>query len=366
MSPRPLRHLLLATALLAPLGAAAQDAAVGQLSLHGYLTQAWAVSKGARHYGMTDEPTTDYRYAALQLRYDREQHGILLQFNHRRLGDSPINDYTSDVTLNWAFYERRFAETGSLRLGRIPVPRGIYNEQRSIGVLHPLYRAPVLFYDEGAYYSETVDGVVGRYGFFAERPWQLEVSLYAGGWSQLIYDQTVEPYALTNTRFERAFGTQLWLQTPIDGLRLGASAQQYTEDGDADVPDNTTREFQASVDFTRSRGFVRSEYQELHYPWDRYHSGYLQAGLRPTGGRLMLVGEYGRAVDRDQTYTDRWPADIEWHRSVGAGVNWTFTPTLVGKLEHHWDRGVQVEEHVPDATRAPRFRYIIASVSASF
>jgi hypothetical protein len=37
----------------------------------------------------------------------------------------------------------------------------------------------------------------------------------------------------------------------------------------------------------------------------------------------------------------------------------------VAKLEHHWDKGIQVEQPA-DPMAAPRFRYAIASISASF
>src|SRR6476660_7717790 len=65
----------------------------GQLAIHGYLTQGAAVSHGAQFYGMTDQVSTDFRYAALQFRYDRKKDGFLLQVNNRRLGSSPITNF---------------------------------------------------------------------------------------------------------------------------------------------------------------------------------------------------------------------------------------------------------------------------------
>lgn len=364
------RHLLAAVGLAATpfLPARAQDAASG-VSVHGYLTQGWAVSKGAKHYGMDAEPSTDFRYAALQVRYDRDANGFLLQFNHRRLGKSPITDFESDVTLNWAFYERRFGQEGSLRVGRVPVPRGIYNEQRSIGVLLPFYRAPVIFYDEGAYFSETIDGVVASQTFFVDRPWSLEVNAYAGGWSLLGYDQYSEEFDVDRARADNAVGAQLWLGTPVQGLRFGVAAQRYdwlnvSGDPTADASGGV-REFQGSLDLTRARGFLRAETELQDLPDDDYYASYVQAGVRLLP-KLLLVGQYEWATERNQTWASDWPSNFEWHRSLGVGANWSFTPSLVAKLEYHRDRGIQVEQRVPHPDVAPRFRYVIASLSASF
>ena len=144
-----------------------------RVSLHGYLTQGWGRSSGTAFYGMTDDASTDFRYAALQLRYAATPNDqFVVQANHRRLGRSPITDFESDVNLNWAFYQRGFSNGTAVKIGRMPIPRGIYNELRSVGVVLPTYRPPVVFYDEGAYYSETIDGVIASHTFAASSPWR--------------------------------------------------------------------------------------------------------------------------------------------------------------------------------------------------
>jgi hypothetical protein len=46
-------------------------------------------------------------------------------------------------------------------------------------------------------------------------------------------------------------------------------------------------------------------------------------------------------------------------------VNYKFSPTLVLKAEHHWNKGIQVEQ-TADPANPPRFNYTIVSLSASF
>lgn len=367
-----LTHLA-AAALLAGAAlsrAAAQQADTGTLAIHGYLTQAYAISSGVQHYGITGQGSTDFRYAALQVRYDKGQDGFLIQFNERRLGRSPSTQFESDVRLNWGFYEHRFTDGTQLRVGRVPVPRGIYNEQRSIGVVLPFYRAPVIFYDEGAYFSETLDGVVASHTFAADRSWNLETHAYAGGWSLLQYDQETGPdYYIGRVRAENGFGGQLWLDTPIDGVRLGAAAQHYvfhtideTSNAFADV--QQVYDLQASFDATRDRWFVRAEGLEQHYETDHFYSSYLQGGFRLTP-KLMVVSQGEYAVERKYSIPP-WPETFTWHKSLAIGANYYFAPNLVLKAETHWDRGVQVEQWVADPGQPPFFRYLIASVSASF
>lgn len=346
--------------------AEAQDAP--KFSVHGYLTQAWGKSTGTQFYGLTDEASTDFRYAALQLRYFATPNDqFVVQANHRRLGQSKITDFESDVNLNWAFYQHAFSQGTSVKIGRMPIPRGIYNELRSVGVVLPTYRPPVVFYDEGAYYSETIDGVIASHTFFESAPWSLEVNGYLGGWRSLAYDTWSEEYAVYRVRARNAIGAQLWLNTPAEGVRLGFAAQRHDDRWEIEeFYENELKEFHVSLDATRERWFFRAEGQLQNYvDSDKLYVGYVQANYKLTP-RLGITGEVQRSRDTDVIYGEGvLPSSFEWHRSDGVGLSYAFTPSLVLKVEQHWDRGIQIEEASHPST-APKFRYVIASLSASF
>jgi hypothetical protein len=336
-----------------------------RLTVHGYLTQGYAgLSGGVQFYGIRGRPSADFRYAALQGRYaltgaDR----VVVQLNHRRLGPSPITEMEAEVRLNWGYYEHAFGDGTVVKAGRSPIPRGIYNQLRSVGVALPLYRPPVVFYDEGAYYSETIDGVVASRTFLAERPWSLEAHAYGGAWRTLAYDTWSEEYSVSRSRATQAVGGQLWLNTPVDGVRLGAAAQRYHVTG-ASTETSQIEEFHLSADATRERGFARAEAQLQDFGTDKFIAGYVQLGVR-LAGRLHGVVESQRSWDTDQTYAPELPRDYAWHRSDGVGLTYAFSPTLVAKAEHHWDRGIQLEQP-GHPLNPPRFRYAILSLSASF
>jgi hypothetical protein len=354
----------LTIAALFPSAVACQDAP--RVSIHGYLTQGWGLSTGVRFYGLTDDASTDFRYAALQLRYaptDNDQ--FVVQLNHRRLGRSHITDFESDVSLNWAFYQRGFKDGTTVKIGRMPIPRGIYNELRSVGVVLPTYRPPVVFYDEGAYFSETIDGVIASHTFAESSPWSLETAVYAGGWRSLAYDTWSPEYSISRVRAENAIGTQLWLNTPIEGVRLGAAVQRHNDRWDTDY-EVELKEWHASLDVTRERWFLRAEGEVQDYSAsDELYVGYLQLNVKPTE-KLSITGEIQRSRDTDVLYGDgNLPSSFEWHRSDGIGVSYAVHPSLVFKVEHHWDRGIQVEQPASPLS-PPRFRYVLASLSTSF
>jgi hypothetical protein len=340
-----------------------------RFSVHGYLTQGWGKSNGTQFYGLTDEASTDFRYAALQLRYFATPNDqFVVQVNHRRLGQSKITDFESDVNLNWAFYQHAFNQGTSVKIGRMPIPRGIYNELRNVGVVLPMYRPPVVFYDEGAYYSETIDGVIASHTFFDSSPWSLEMNGYLGGWRSLAYDTWSEEYAVYRVRARNAIGGQLWLNTPADGVRFGLAAQRHNDRWEMEdyYEEDELKEYHLSLDATRERWFVRAEGQLQHYvDSDKLYVGYVQANYKLTP-KLGITGEMQRSRDTDVIYGEgALPPSFEWHRSDGVGVSYAFTPSLVLKVEQHWDRGIQIEQPA-DPLSAPRFRYVIASLSASF
>ena len=357
-----LAGLMIASAT--PSVAEAQDGS--KVSVHGYLTQGWGKSTGAAFYGLSGDASTDFRYAALQLRYlPTDQDQFVVQLNHRRLGRSHITDFESDVSLNWAFYQHAFKDATTVKIGRMPIPRGIYNELRAVGVSLPMYRPPVVFYDEGAYYSETIDGAMASHTFAENSPWSVESTVYVGGWRSLAYDTWSPEYSIQRVRAENAVGTQLWLNTPVDGVRFGAAVQRHNDRYD-DGTEMELKEWHASFDATRERWFLRAEGEVQDYSAsDELYVGYIQANVKPTD-KLGITGEIQRSRDTEVLYGEgALPSSFEWHRSDGIGLSYAFRPSLVFKIEHHWDRGIQVEQPSNPMT-PPKFRYVIASLSASF
>jgi hypothetical protein len=366
------------TALLAVLLACTGPAAVGQalddkLSVHGYLTQAYARSAHHQLLGINEEGTFDYRTGALQVRYDMDAaNAFVLQLSHERVGASPIAQLKDDLEVDWLFYQHRFADSTSVRLGRVPIPAGIYNEIRDVGTLLPFYRPPDDVYRDTSFASETLEGVVVSRRF-GRGDWGLEVQPYLGQFDFFAGTTTVN-------QGRHAYGVQLWLETPVDSLRLGAGARRLdhvTQGMDLDE----VSQWSAALDARVGRFILQGEY--VAHDW-RNPAGaarltgnlalayadvyYGLIGLRP----VEKIGVYAQASFTEVGFysplTRGRIAIDDYSEDLAAVVNIALRPDVVLKVEGHRNEGRGVEDD-PQALLAPEpavTRYGIVSLSVSF
>jgi hypothetical protein len=257
-----------------------------RLRVHGYLTQGYAKSDSLPVLGIGADATADYRNAALQLRYAlSDVDNLVLQVSHRRMGSSVLAP-DGTVELDWAFYARRFGPA-SVKLGRFPTPMGIYSEIRDVGTLIPFYRPAESVYLEG---FETLDGGMLSGGFVVGN-WFLEASAYAGGADYRGQQVQPEGTFLMTERLERVFGGQLWVNTPIPGVRAGVGQLRFP----IDIPGLGEQDGVAtvgSVDVSLDRAMVRAEASRLGLgDYMESTAWYVQGGAR-AWRELWLNAQY--------------------------------------------------------------------------
>lgn len=323
--------------------------------IHGYLTTAYSDyepddtapfrSSDEIVLGFDEEGTWDYRTAALQLRFDPSpRNTFVVQASHRRLGESPIKDAEDDVELDWAFYQFRFRDNTSVKIGRVPVPLGIFNEYRDVGTLLPFFRPSFNFYREGSFVSETVDGVVFHHRFAADSPWSLDADVYYGEWD-ILEAGSATAAAITEASVSDAYGAQFWLNTPVDGLRFGLGAQSYEVEGPSGFnnDDATWDSWYFSVDGSFSRFVARAEYKYLEFPVDNSTSPggeaeilnyYFQLGWLPIEKLgIYFQQEYGDVEQTSTIFLN--PLDFNQREDSGIAVTYSFLPNVVLKGEYH-------------------------------
>ena len=369
-----IRTLAVAAALLA----AAQQAAAqntDKLSIHGYLTQGYAVSDSALVEGIPKEGTSDYRRAALLLRYaSSDNDNFVLQIAHRRLGNSPSMQFEPDIKVDWAFFEHNFTSTNTkLRVGKAPIPLGIYNETRYVGTQLPFYRAPYAMYHEGIYTSESVDGLSLTQQIMAGSPWAMEASAYAGSFSYLDFltartGATTFAYVGQREKATNVLGGQAWLSTPIDGLRLGGGASRYTVGNAFFQPGKYSFDsWNASVDGKFERFLARSEFRRINTKkLMNYNSWYTQGGVSVTS-KLSINAQAERAnyrVPAIPAVTAGYKVDMV--KDDAAGVNYSFSPSLMLKLEAHKTKGHNIESVLLPTAPGVEGKYYISSLSVVF
>lgn len=344
---------------LLPVAALGQQAPewLSRLSIHGYISQAYAVSEDHQIAGIPTGGTTDYRDLALQFRYDQDRkNAFVLQLRQERLGDSP-RQREDDVELDWAFYQRNVSDRLTLKAGRIPLPLGIFNEAGGPATTSPFFRPPSEFY-ERRYTSKTLEGALGSLSLGEPGGWSFDVDGYVGQWKVDYGDEGEQSDA------RNAWGGQVWANTPLPGVRAGAGMYRC----DVQPPDGVTADYlmlHASIEADLDRWRLASEYMSGNLDqWGRYRAWYAQAGYEVTPRISVHVRG---ALARITTPTAGYDTTATLSEDLALSVNYAIHPAVVFKLEGHTNQGFLREDRPQNFHDSPsETRYLIASVVASF
>lgn len=359
-------------ALTAPLRPAAAQSAFGdRLEFHGALNAAYGRASDLAIFGVPKEGTSDYRVVTLQARYKLgERDAFVAQVFNRRLGTSPLAGAIPDVTMQWAFYQRRQGDF-TFKAGRNPLPRGLMNEVRYIGTVLPFYRPPIEVQQEA---FDAIDGAVVTYRR-ALGPVELEQHVFGGGSEFRAIATTANGPEVRLARTDNMFGGQTYLTLPVAGLRFGAYGARYEFRQRTGVGYRSNWVF--SGESTIDRLKVQAELSRItgHGPANDNRGGYVLASYR-LHDRLSVAGQ--RAwIDRKLYPTNLALSQMYPEvRTNGAAASIGLTSNAVLKFEHHWRRGYSFDTPVtvlsaqtPSAvTFAPpgRSRYFLASVAVAF
>jgi hypothetical protein len=333
-----------------------------KISIHGYLSQAYAQSDGNQFLGITKDGTADYRTAALQIRADVTQRdAFAVQFSHERFGNSPIQTQFADVDLDWIFYEHRFGEGTTVKVGKVQTPYGIYNEVRDVGTLLPFYRPSHNFYADGAFSTETIDGIVLSHRF-TFGSWGLDGDLHYGNWEFLNKTNTG---AYVTRRVDDSMGVQLWLQTPLSGLRIGAGAMDFQVQPTTATPTEqgwNTRFY--SLDSQFGRVVLQAEYRTVDVVTGDVNGGYVHLGV----GLTEKLSAHGQYDDMDLKTKVGVRVKFDMDHDEALGLKYDFTPAHVLKAEYHWNETAFWAENVVPAILGPtkKTEYWLLSFATSF
>lgn len=337
---------------------------LSKLSVHGYVSQAYAVSDEHQIFGIPTGGTTDYRDLALQLRYDQDPRNVfVVQFRQERFGDSPLSDLRDDVELDWAFYQRKVSDSFSFKAGRIPLPMGIFNEARGAGTTFPFFRPSNEFY-EGEYTSKTLEGILGSFSFDAPRGWSVDAEGYFGQWR--LYQRAYRSEADA----KNGFGGQVWLNTPLSGLRFGAGAYRCTVDqllpGGLGTYTSDYLMVHGSVEADLDRWLLAAEYLTGNLDTGgTYDAFYLQGGVYLS--RKLSAHARAAFAELALPHDGLPPYNAPVSDDLALALNYAIHPALLLKLEGHINEGLLNEEMPHNIYAAPvRTRYLIASIAATF
>lgn len=374
--------LVIAT-LFANHAAAAQEALGDRLTIHGSLNAGYGKSDGLPVFGINQDGTSNYRAIAIQFGYKiNDKSRVVTQFLSRDFGTSPLQAAEKSMFPVWAFFEQKFDNGVSVKVGRNPLPRGIFNEVRFVGTLLPFYRVGSAVYGETL---EYIDGAVVSKRFDLGQGFKLEANGIAGG-SDL---KAIVPSASGTTtvykiRLENLVGTQLWLNTPIKGVRIGEFLASYMSTPRASLPESQrggrTLSTLTSVNGVWTKAFARGEFETFTSSKptkSKYAAYYVQAGVTPIE-QFTFAGEYTSTTNRITLPSPYKTFDLNLGTDAALGATWKPSAQVAFKLEGHKAEGYTFDVPVPtvvlpttspfNAHGAPRRTayYGIASVAVSF
>jgi hypothetical protein len=218
--------LAICAALSSPRALALQLGDPGSLlsvDIHGFVTQG-AILTTANNYLASDTTRGSLQYSELGLNFTKDLTDRLrlgLQFFAEDIG--PTGNY--NATLDWFYIDYRWKDWLGLRVGRVKIPFGLYNEQQDIDSarvavllpqsVYPLVNTNFLLAQTGGeFYGYLRMGSAGALDYHA----------YLG--TIFVPPLTTPPgdYVESLSVPYVAGGRLMW-ELPVEGLRIGASAQ---------------------------------------------------------------------------------------------------------------------------------------------
>jgi hypothetical protein len=350
-------------------------ASPANLRTNGFVTQGYFLTDHNNIYGSSEGGSFDFHELAVNASW-RPRSDLLLagQLMSRRAGKvndgSPQVDY---LLLDWRLQDSLTTQSG-LRLGRLKVPYGFYNDTRDVAFTRPsIMLAQEIYYDMSRDIALSVDGA-GFYRQGMAAGFNLDLDLVMGVPKQ---DVAVEyPYLGGDMPGEfdsgRALIGRLILSDPQERWRAGVSLLSFDLDYEAfddPVPVLLPGDGQLHVDIAVLSGQARyqrwlftAEYMLQHIDWSELggvvalkpevdlEAYYLQAQYH-FSSQWDLILRYGEAyLDRDdrsgQAYQARLAelgipsmSAVRYARDLTLGVGWQPSPAWLLRAEWHRVRG---------------------------
>lgn len=350
-------------------GEGAPKNVLSKFKLFGYFNLAYGETDGRQYRGATEDGSFEFRTAALQARFAATPNAeFVVQLASEHVGESPTNSLRDDLDLDWLFFKYRFKNGTQVRLGRVPLPIGIYNEIKEVGTALPFYRPSDNFYGEGTWTSDSVDGAVLSHDFSTESGWSFNFDLYAGSWDRIETDGGTLRFA--EAEIDDAVGVFTWVTTPWDGLRVGLGYNRFTTRGGVFLPPGATDDEKTrylSIDASFEPVTFRFEASRRNFTggyWQPYYAELsVRFASRWQASVLYDVGELYYEIPFFATFDDK--VEELW----GLGLKYEIRPGWVAKVEHRWS---QTYGQIEDVQLSLFFdepvdvKLLIASLAVSF
>ena len=198
--------------------------------IHGFVSQGYVRSSANNFLTSTDSRRGSFELAELGLNFtqplsERLRAGI--QLFARDLG--PLGNYS--IKADWFYLDYRWADWLGVRAGRTKLPFGLYNEINDVDAA----RVPILL-PQSMYPVRSRDYLLAQtglelYGRISKGPLgALDYRMYGGTIFLDVPTTGAAAGQVLSLDVPYLYGGRLLWETPIEGLRAGASAQKLRID----------------------------------------------------------------------------------------------------------------------------------------
>jgi len=281
----------------------------------------------------------------------------------------------TSTELDYAFAEWRFSDALRFRAGRAKQPFGIYTEIFDVGTVRPFYSLPQGVYGPAALVAKGYDGVglTGRVGLGTR--WALGYDAYGGGVRLASTElapgiDTGEGAAEEVEIIRDAVGGRVNLESPVPGLRFGASAYSGKEEREEQVRHSV---YGVHAEYLADGWSIRSEYvwhPEKEGPHLR--AAYFEAARR-FGGHWQGAVRYDWSDTTFPSAAEPLPAtSLGRHEDAAVGLNYYLSSAFVMKASYHHvdgNRFARPEDLVGTLTTGelkPRTDLVVVGAQFSF
>lgn len=372
------------------------------LSINGFLSQGYLKSNGNNIFGDSEDGSFELNEFALTLNsVPSENLRLSLQLLSRDLGDEGNNE----LQIDWAMADYQFNDNFGLRLGKVKLPIGLYNQQRDSDFLRPMAFLPQSVYNENK--RALLVGAWGGsiYGNIFLNSWgDLKYQAYYGkvdfredsgqarGIERLIksiaQQKSLGPVANFDAENEYVYGGSLIYCTPLEGLRFGFSYFtgetdfSFTTNGTPGTAQGNNKDFYVfSAEYAKRNWTLATEYTE--FTGDRKVLGTDIPDGRSQGGYLLFCYHlsenlalsalydlfYADKNDRDGSSfsANGQPDFLGWRKDFAAAVRWDITDQWMIRAEYHNVDGAALQLPIFNPTGVERYwSYYVLKTSFNF
>lgn len=198
----------------------------------GFASQGYLKSSANDYLGETNDGTFDFREYAVNASWSKSKWRIGAQVFGQKLGT-----YGDDkIKLDWATLDYQATQWFGLRIGKVKMPRGLYNEALDLDSVRPFVLLPQSVYDNrlrdfnASFNGAMIYGNIGlkSAGSLDYRIFYGEIPISADSGASDYFNNDA-PAQNLDIEMDSVRGGSLFWNTPLSGLRIGYSYSQFKD-----------------------------------------------------------------------------------------------------------------------------------------